>query len=55
MRSAEGGGGGACVVYVEEVPRTEIKCCQYLSSMVKCAHVLSAPVLSPPGMMSRRL
>ena len=52
MRSSEGVGGG---VDVEEVPRPEIKCRQYLSSMKKCAHVLSAPVSSTPGMMSRRL
>ena len=49
---SEGGSGG---VYVEEVPRPDIKCRQYLSSMAKCAHVLSAPVLSTPGMMRRRL
>ena len=54
MRSAEGEGesGG---VDVEEVPRPEIKCSQYLSSMAKCAHVLSAPFFFTCGMMSRRL
>ena len=36
-------GGGAGGVDVEEVPRTEIKCRQYLSLMAKCAHFLSAP------------
>ena len=55
MRSLEGVGGGAGGADVEEVPRPEIKCRQYLSSMEKCAHVLSAPVLSAPGMMSWRL
>ena len=48
-------GGGADGVDVEEVPRPEIKCSQYLSLMAKCAHILSAPVFSTPGMMSRRL
>ena len=42
-------------VYVEEIPRSEIKCYQYLSSMIKCAHVLSAPVSSTPGMMNWKL
>ena len=55
MHSAEGGGGGAGGVDVEEVPRPKIKCRHYLLSMAKCAHVLSAPVLSTPGMMRRRL
>ena len=56
MHSAEGGGGGVSGgVDVEEVPRPVIKVCQYLSSMAKCSHVLSAPVFSTPGMMSRRL
>ena len=55
MRYAEGGGGGAGGVDVEEVPRPDIKCSQYQSSMAKCAHVLSAPVFSTPGMMRRRL
>ena len=49
------GGGGAGGVDAEEVKRPDIKCCQYLSSMEKCAHVLSAPVLSTPGMMRQRL
>ena len=49
------GGGGAGGVDVEEVPRPEIKCRQYLSSIEKCAHVLSAMALSTPGMISRRL
>ena len=48
MRSAEREVGGAGGVDVEDVR-------QYLSSMAKCAHVLSAPVLSTPGMMSWRL
>ena len=48
------GGGGAGGVDVEEVPRPEIKCCQYLSSMEKRSHVLSAPVLSTSGTMSQR-
>ena len=39
----------------KDVPRPEIKCHQYLSMMEKCAHVLSAPVFSTPGMMRRRL
>ena len=42
-------------VDVEEFPRPDIKCCQYLSSMATCAHVLSTPVLSTTGMMRRRL
>ena len=49
------GGGGAGGVDVEEVTRHEIKCCQYLSSRAKCAHVLSAPVISTPSMMRPRL
>ena len=48
-------GGGTGEVDVEEVPRPETKCRQYLSSMAKCAHVLSAPVFPTPGTMSRRL
>ena len=55
MRSLEGVGGGAGGADVEEVPRPEIKCRQYLSSIEKCAHVLSAMALSTPGMISRRL
>ena len=50
-----GGGEGAGGVDVEEVPRPKIKCCQYLASMEKCTHILSAPFLSTPGMMIRRL
>ena len=50
-----GRGSGVGGVDVEEVLRPEIKFCLYLSSMVKWAHVLSDPVLSTPGMMSRRL
>ena len=49
------GGGGVGGVDAKEVTRPEIKCCQYLSSMTKCAHVLSAQVLSTPGMISWRL
>ena len=41
-------------VDVEEVPRPEIMCRHYLSSIAKCAHVLNPPVLSTPGMMRRR-
>ena len=45
MRSAEGGlGEGAGGSDAEDVPRPDIKCRQYLSSMEKCAHILSAPV-----------
>ena len=44
-----GGGGGR--LDFEEVPRPEIRCRQYLSSMEKFAHVLSDPVLSTPDMM----
>ena len=51
-RGGEGGEGG---VDVEEFPRPDIKCCQYLSSMAKCAHVLSVTSLSTSGMMSWRL
>ena len=47
--------GWAGGVDVEKFTRPEIKCCQYLSSMEKCAHVLSVPVLSTPGIMSLRL
>ena len=46
---------GAGGVDVEELLRPEIKFRQYLSSREKCAHVLSAPVLSTPGMTRRRL
>ena len=53
VSSADGGGSGG--VDVKEVPRPEIKCCQYLSLMEKCAHVLSVPALSTSGMMSWRL
>ena len=55
IRRRRGGGGGSGGVYFKEVLRPEIKCRQYLSSMAKCAHVLSAPVLSTPGIISRRL
>ena len=54
MRSEEGG-GGAGGVDVKEVPRPEMKCHQYLSSMDKCGHILNAPFLSISVMMSRRL
>ena len=54
-REGEGGGGGSGVVDVEEVPRTEINCRKYLSSMEECAHVLSAPFFPSHGMMSQRL
>ena len=49
------GGGGGVGVDVEYFPRPEINFRQYLSSMAKCAHVLSATVFSTPGMISRRL
>ena len=49
-RGGETGGGDD-----EEFPRLDIKCCQYLSSRAKCAHLFRAPVLSTPGMMRRRL
>ena len=49
------GGGRAGGVDVEEVQSPDIKCCQYLSSISKCAHVLIDPVFSTPGMMSWRL
>ena len=49
------GGGGSGGFDDKEVLRPEINCRQYLSSMEKCAHISSAPVLSTPGMMSRRL
>ena len=57
MRSSEGGvgGGGSGGVDIKELPRPEIKCRQYLSSREKRAHVLSAPVLSTPGMTRKRL
>ena len=54
-RQVCGGGGGAGGVDVEEFPRPEIKCRQYLPSREKCAHVLSAPVFPTPGMTRRRL
>ena len=50
VMGVDGGGGGG--VDVEEFPRPEIKCCHYLSSVEKCAHVLIAPFLSTTGMMS---
>ena len=37
-------GGVVGGVDVEEVPRSEIRCYQYLSSRVECNHVLSTPV-----------
>ena len=46
-----GRGRGEGRVDFEEVPRPEIKCRQYLSSMEKFTHVLSDPVLSTPDMM----
>ena len=56
VSSIEGGwGGGACGVDSEEVPMPDIKFCQYLSSMTKCAHVLCALVFPTPGMIRRRL
>ena len=36
------GGGGVGGVDVEELPMLGIKCCQYISSRAKCAHVLCA-------------
>ena len=50
-----GRGRGAGVVDVEDLPSPEIECLQYLSSRGKCTHVLSALVLSTPGMTSQRL
>ena len=47
--------GGSVGVDVEEFPRPDINCRQYISSMEKCAHVLSAPVFSTPGMIRQRL
>ena len=54
MRSAEVGGGGGGVD-LEEVPRPDIKCRQYLSSMEKFSHVFSDPVFFTPVMMRWRL
>ena len=51
----KGGGGWSGGVDAKEIPRPEIKCRQYLLSMEKCTHVLSALVLSTPGMMSLSL
>ena len=45
----------SCGVDVKELPMPEIKCRQYLSSREKCNHILSAPVLSTPGITRRRL
>ena len=55
IRIGRGWGGGSGGVDVEEVTRPEIKCRQYLSSMAKCAHVLSAPFFPTPGVMSLSL
>ena len=44
FRGGGGWGGKPCGVDAEKLPRPDIKCLQYLSSMAKCAHVLSAPV-----------
>ena len=54
--AADGGWRGRTgAVDVKEVPRPAIKCCQYLSSIAKWTHVLSALVFPTPDMMSWRL
>ena len=54
MHSVEGEGEGGGVD-VEEFPRPDIKCRQYLSLRAKCNHVLSTPISPTPDMTWQRL